>query len=126
MTTGTPHQNMEQWRAWLAALDIGDVVCYRAYGEATKLTIGRLTASQFICTNNQRFNRETGLVVGRREYSTIVPWTEEHTREAQHKTLLYWLKHRLPHNPPTHEQLIAMKAAYDAAVPVPVKEGVTS
>lgn len=111
---------------WLASRDVGDIVCYRIGSTATKLTIGRITPTQIVCTNNQRFSRERGTRVGRREYQTIVPWTEEHDRESHHQTLIRWLVHGLQRDLPSYEQLIAMKAAYEAAIPAPAQQEVAA
>lgn len=120
----TPHEKdlarSKQYADWLAALKVGDRVCYRqnsGWSSASYeiLVIERLTATQAACSRGVRFRLKDGHVVGV-DYRSVEPITDEVLNTNRAAKLKQWFSTLKSQRPdPSIPVLQAMKDAFDAA-----------
>ena len=84
-----------EYKDWLKSLKPGDkVVIETITGGPVFRTVARLTKTQIVLNNSQRFYMSSGLVVGVSCYRSIriLPVTAEIKEKAERYTLIYRIK----------------------------------
>lgn len=129
----TPHEREQarrkEYADWLAALKVGDRVCFSDYGgwdggqKYRILAIERMTATQAVCSNNLRFRLKDGNVIGV-SYRRVEPITNDVLKANDEAQLRQWFKTLASQRTiPSTPVLRAMKEAAEAAAKAEAEKG---
>lgn len=129
----TPHEKEQarrkEYTDWLAALKVGDRVCFadrNGWSGEQKyriLAIERMTATQAVCSNNVRFRLKDGNVIGV-NYRKVEPVTDGVVKVNDEAKLIQWFKTLTSQRTtPSIPVLRAMKEAAETAAKAEAEKG---